>query len=252
MSQSKKSKKILRKKLLFSLSAIIFLAIIITVCIVLRVSYEPLLSDMETHYDSLSLRVDFKGSDCDLYEYQSIKIDNKNGIAYFDNVLSSSIEESRIRRYFLRNEKNYDKLYYQKYLAGQWQYNSLPSNFKYPNERLNEVLEDIKKSSGDKLSIDNDMIVYGISDFIDGKKIYEHVNSIAALGNDYGSDLYASMKAKVYLQKNRRISKIIFYPKSLPKQAMSDVIGKCKEVTWSFSDINKTVINYKDELWEYF
>ena len=87
------------------------------------------------------------------------------------------------------------------------------------------------------------------------KKVYENVNDIMALGNDFGSGKFESIKAKIFLQRNGEVSKIIFYPKGAGKtegsQVDSDYIQNCDEVIWEFSDINKTTLNYKNDLWEY-
>lgn len=237
--------------LIVVLAFIAIAAIIAVPIIVHNLTYEPQLSDIKTDFDNYTLTVRHKGECGREKEYELILINNTENVAKFRDVLSPDLEDSEIIRYYVPSEGKY----YQKYLAGRWNYNTLVSRFVMPNERIRETLSFMRDSHGKKLSNKNGLFIYGVYDPVQEEKVYENVNDIMALGNDFGSGKFESIKAKIFLQRSGEVSKIIFYPKGAGKtegfQVDSDYIQDCDEVIWEFSDINKTTLNYKNDLWEY-
>lgn len=160
----------------------------------------PTFRNMQTDYDNYSLRVDLSDnchSETSLNQH-IYKIDNQNNIAYVEEIINPDIKESKIRRYYLNYEKNYRKLYFQKYLAADWQYNNLPSNYEYPNSKIKKVLNYIKEASSDAISENKEEAIYGISFFKNEEDVYQNVNSLAVLGNDWTSNHFNENQARYW------------------------------------------------------
>lgn len=266
---AKKSKKQLKKekqkKIIFlSLGGVAMLAILATICISFS-SRTISLKDLKTSYDSFTLSVSYN-NDCASPEIYNVDLKSHDTFGVIDNATS---DEYNCKRYFLGSKKET----YQKYFAADWA--KYDFSKEYPDSRIIKVLNLLKGSPYELLSTNDDSYVFGITSINDAKTVYEHINDISAFGNDWGSDNYVSLAAKVYMRKNGHIDKIIFAPTSkstdtswlsyatntrlmyLPTRLIGDKGGSadydsirsCKEITWSFSKINETTVNYKEDLW---
>lgn len=240
------------------------LIILIFVLITISNNRPITLKDLKTSYSSMTLKISYNDNCANKVDY---KIDFKTHDTFgvMDNATS---EEYNCKRYFLgSNGKTYQKIY-----AADWKTYEFKKD--YPDSRVKKVLEAIKNSQGELLTDDGDIAVFGITDLNDPKMVYAEVNNLSAFGNEWGASNYQSLSAKVYLQKSGVINKIIFYPVSKSQEtswavyatntrimylpttgvlektsADFDSIRKCKEVIWSFSDINSSAVNYKEDLW---
>lgn len=200
---------------------------------------------MRTKYDSIS--IDFKYSD-DCSDDRAYKVDFKKHDTF--TVQSDATEEKyNSKRYFLGS---LDGKVYQKYLASDWRDMQVDSKFVLPDARIERVLNNIKNSNNELISSDKEMAVFGITNIKDANSVYVDLNSLTAFGNDWDISSYSSLEAKIYIERGGFINKIIFYPSGKDKKngwRNGDYICECDNITWSFYDHNKTIVNYKEDLW---
>ena len=244
--KSKKKSQNDRLSILIKFGVIMLvLGIIAAVYFVIYNNREAELSNLKTKYDSIS--IDFKYSD-DCYDDRTYKIDFNKHDTF--TVQSDATEEKyNSKRYILGSE---DGKVYQKYLASDWRDMQAASDFVMPDTRVTRVLEKLKSSKGEKISSNDGIFVFGITSIGDADSVYQDLNSLTAFGNNWEISSYSSLEAKVYIERNGNINKIIFYPVGKDKKngwRNGDYIGECESITWTFYDHNKTSVNYKEDLW---
>lgn len=247
------------------ISSILFITIIIVVSVIFAMSKDITLHNLKTSYDSMTLYISYD-NDC-MHDAQ-YKIDTKVHDTF--GIIDNATEDKyNCRRYFLGSKsETYEKNY-----AADWQ--KYDFNKDYPDVRVERVLKNLKDSEGELLSKNDDLFVFGVSDVKNAKDVYADVNSLSALGNDWGSSNFKSISAKVYVRRNGHIEKILFYPVPKSKEtswgsyaintrmmvlhtnsgvmekttADFDSIRNCNEIAWIFTAINETTVDYKETLW---
>ena len=270
--KSKKAKKLLRLRILKAFLAVcvfgIAVAGVFLFSVFIRNNRDITLSDLKTHYSSLSLKVSYNTDCADEVRW---KVDYRTGDS-FGEIENGTEDKYNCKRYFLGSREQM----YRKVFGSEWEIYDFRGEF--PDSRITKVLEYISRSDGELLTKeDNGIFVFGVKTLNRPQEIYEYLNDISALGNDWGSENYSSLSAKVYVHQNGDISKIIFYPKSkrtdaswyryatntrlmlLTTKIMSyekekntadyDYIRSCSEITWTFSNLDGTEVNYKEDLW---
>ena len=208
-------------------------------------NHEAGMNELKTKYDSISVDFEFS-NDCN--DDRTYKI-NFNTHDTFTAQIDIDDEDSDLKRYFLGSE---DNKVYQKIYAGSWKDVDARSDFIMPDTRITRILEKIKGSASEKISFNDGISVFGIINIKDSETIYQDLNSLTALGNNWKISNYSFLEAKVYIERNGNINKVVFYPTGKDKESgwrNGDYIAKCKDITLLFYDHNKTIVNYKEDLW---
>lgn len=250
IKKNTKRKNSKKKKLINSSLVVRFafgLAVVLLISAIVAIIYNNrsvLLKDMKTSYKSLSIDMEYS-DDCS--KKRTYKIDFSSHDT-FGIQSDATKEEYNSKRYFLGS----DDRVYQKFLGGNWTDMNVPSSFVMPDTRVTRVLENLRSSSGEELSSEDGLFVFGIKDVKNAESVYVDVNSLTAFGNNWDVKTFSSINAKVFLDRDGNAKKIIFYPIGKDSKngwKSGDYICDCKQVTWLLYDYNKTIVNYKDELW---
>ena len=202
------------------------------------------LSELKTDLESVTLDITF-GNYCSVNKTYEIDFKKHDSLVTQEDA-SESTYFSKL--YFLGSKEN---AVYQKYLSNSWQKIETNEGFTLPDAIVKQILESLKDSESEKTNGEGGSLIFDVKEVKDAETVYASVNGLVGFGNNWGAKNFKSITAKAYLKSSGNIEKIVFYPVGIVEKTewdAFDAISECEEVIFTFSNINRTKVEYQEVL----